>query len=313
MKAGEDPAYEQALFLAVQARLSSPEDYVRYQMLLAEPLARRLQQVLPETAKRVLEVGCGTGGLSLYLATQGFRVAAVDRQQYDSGALPAARQYAVDHNVDVDLSQADAVALPFRGASFDCVLCSNVVEHLAHPDAAMLEIGRVLKPGGLAFVDFPLFRSTYGGHIEGSIKIPWFHLLPKSWVAGELRRRGAERDLAVFRTLNGITNRRFRAIVRTAGLEIHDFRRAHYLTHPGRKLAAALLEAGRRRSPRLAARALRAATAEFTFGEAIEFLFLASTTPLAYVPVLSELFASGVKYVLRKPTLGEPLVQVASP
>ncbi len=303
-----DQAYEQELFLAVQARLRSPEEYVRYQMLLAEPLVRRLEQLLPDDARHVLEVGCGTGGISLYLASQGFRVAAVDRQQYDSDALPAARRYAVGHGIELDLSQADAVALPFESATFDCVVCSNVVEHLEDPSTAIAEIHRVLKPGGLALVDFPLFHSTYGGHIEGSIKIPWFHLLPERWVAAVLRRRGAERDLAVFRTLSGISNRRFRRIVRRVGFEVRDLRRAHYLTHPGRKLAAALLDAARHRSPRRAVRAVRTASSEFTLADFAEFVFLAVTVPCSYIPVVGEFFASGVKYVLRRPGPSEGFI-----
>ena len=157
-----DQEYERALFDAVQARLRSPEDYVRYQMLVAEPLLRRMRPFLADGPVHLLEVGCGTGGVSLYLASQGFRVAAVDRQQYDSDALPAARRFAVTHKIGLNLAQADAAALPFDPDSFDCVVCSNVVEHLDDPDGALGEIHRVLKPGGLAFVDFPLFRSTYG-------------------------------------------------------------------------------------------------------------------------------------------------------
>jgi SAM-dependent methyltransferase len=260
---------------------------------------------------RILEVGCGTGGIGLYLATQGFKVSAVDREQYDPEALRAARDYSRKTGVALDLHLADATALPFGQAAFDCVVCSNVVEHLDDAERALAEIHRVLVPGGVAFVDFPLYRSPYGGHIEDSVKIPWFHLLPKAWVEAELRRRGAERDRAVFLTLSGITNARFRKIVAKLGFETLQFGRAHYVTHPGRKLAISLLEAVRRKSPLAAWRSIREAASEFSGPELAEFPLLVMAVPLSYVPVVGEFFASGVKYALRKgrsssgPVVGE--------
>src|SRR6185312_5957026 len=86
-------SYERELLQAIEARLRSPEDYARYQMLLAEPLVRRMRPYLPEGQVRILEVGCGTGGISVYLASQGYRVSAVDREQYDPEALRATRDY----------------------------------------------------------------------------------------------------------------------------------------------------------------------------------------------------------------------------
>jgi SAM-dependent methyltransferase len=296
-----DGAYERELLQAVELRLRSSEDYVRYQMLVAEPLVRRMRSLLPPGNSRILEVGCGTGGISLYLASQGFKVSAVDRQQYDSEALRAAREFSRRQGIALDIYLADAGALPFEPGTFECVVCSNVVEHLADPEAALAEIHRVLVSGGIAFVDFPLFRSPYGGHIEDSVKIPWFHLLRKAWVEGELRRRRAERDLAVFLTLSGITNGRFRRMIAKLGFEILRFDRGHYLTHPGRKLIVSLLEAARRRSPAAAWNSVREAASEFSWEELAEFPLLLAAVPLSYVPVIGEFFASGVKYVLRKP------------
>jgi SAM-dependent methyltransferase len=50
---------------------------------------------------------------------------------------------------------ASADDLPFTSESFDCVICTEVLEHCREPRAVMKEISRVLKPGGWAFVTTP--------------------------------------------------------------------------------------------------------------------------------------------------------------
>ena len=58
-----------------------------------------------------------------------------------------------------DLSGIDVFApadkLPFEDGAFDCVLCTEVLEHCPDPVAVMREIERVLRPGGYAFVTTP--------------------------------------------------------------------------------------------------------------------------------------------------------------
>jgi len=71
----------------------------------------------------------------------------------------------------------DAVSLPFAGNTFDAVILSHVLEHVAEPKRALQEIGRVLKPSGAAYVAVPdgrlfsdrLYRKVFrdrGGHIS---------------------------------------------------------------------------------------------------------------------------------------------------
>src|SRR5204862_7644270 len=53
------------------------------------------------------------------------------------------------------LAQGDAGALPFAAGAFDRVYCSEVLEHVVDPPAAVAEIARVLAPGGVAVLSVP--------------------------------------------------------------------------------------------------------------------------------------------------------------
>ena len=55
-------------------------------------------------------------------------------------------------NPGAELKVAAAEALPFEDAGFDAVLCIEVVRYLSDPRPALLELARVLRPGGLALV-----------------------------------------------------------------------------------------------------------------------------------------------------------------
>ncbi len=96
----------------------------------------------PLTGLAVLDLASGSGRYGL-LAQQGGagRVMAVD----DSEAMLAANPLPAR-------ALASMVALPFPDAAFDVVLCALAIGHLARLEAAINEIGRVLKPGGIALV-----------------------------------------------------------------------------------------------------------------------------------------------------------------
>ena len=63
----------------------------------------------------------------------------------------------------IHLAQADALRLPFRGGTFDAVICSETVEHIDDDRGEIQEIARILKPSGLLFftVTYVVERSTH--------------------------------------------------------------------------------------------------------------------------------------------------------
>jgi ubiquinone/menaquinone biosynthesis C-methylase UbiE len=98
-----------------------------------------------------LDAGCGTGFLSFELAARGHRVTGVD---FAPAMLAEARRKAAERTVSVRFEEADAEQLPFPPHSFDLAISRHVLWTLRHPEAAIDEWIRVLRPGGrLVVVD----------------------------------------------------------------------------------------------------------------------------------------------------------------
>ena len=98
-----------------------------------------------------LDVGCGTGFLSLELAGRGHRVTGID---FTRQMLAEAKKKASAQGVAVRFEEGDAEQLPFPEASFDLVMTRHVLWTLPHPERALDEWIRVLRPGGrLAVMD----------------------------------------------------------------------------------------------------------------------------------------------------------------
>jgi SAM-dependent methyltransferase len=73
-----------------------------------------------------------------------------------------------EHGEDI---KGDLCAIPFEDASIDVAIVTEVLEHCANPFAAVAELYRVVKPGGLLFVTSPFFWPTHG--IEGEYQDYW--------------------------------------------------------------------------------------------------------------------------------------------
>jgi len=99
----------------------------------------------------VLDAGSGTGFLSLELASRGHRVTGID---FAPAMLAEARRKAAEQGAAISFEEADAEQLSFAPGSFDLVVSRHVLWTLPHPQAAIDEWKRVLRPGGrLAVID----------------------------------------------------------------------------------------------------------------------------------------------------------------
>jgi SAM-dependent methyltransferase len=100
-----------------------------------------LGEFLPAMAGEVLDVGCGRKPYRHL--TRATRYVGVDIDTPATRALAAADHY------------YDGRTLPFADASFDAVLCSQVLEHVFTPAEFLREIHRVLRPGGVLLLATP--------------------------------------------------------------------------------------------------------------------------------------------------------------
>jgi ubiquinone/menaquinone biosynthesis C-methylase UbiE len=104
-----------------------------------------------------LDVGCGTGFLTLELAARGQRVTGVD---FAPAMITQARRKAAALGSAVTFEEADAERLPFPPASFDLVISRHLLWTLPHPEAAIDEWIRVVRPGGRVTVVDGQFDAT---------------------------------------------------------------------------------------------------------------------------------------------------------
>lgn len=136
----------------------------------------------PALHGRVLDVGCGDGitDLGIMLRYQPQELIGIDPfKGYERlGEVLAANQLgSLTIPDNLKFMDADANALPFPDNSFDALISWGSVEHMAGGyDKAMLEMRRVLKPGGLLFIAPGLYFSNIGHHLTEFSDEPFVHL-----------------------------------------------------------------------------------------------------------------------------------------
>ena len=99
---------------------------------------------------RMLDVGCGAGTITLGLAAAVGHVVGMD---LDDDEFADARRYAEAHGIgNVEFRVGSVYELDFPDGEFDSCLCHSMLETLDRPLAALSEIRRVVKPGGVVGV-----------------------------------------------------------------------------------------------------------------------------------------------------------------
>ena len=132
---------------------------------------------------RVLDLGCGTGGTGVAFALAGARAIGLDRSET---LLRLAALRAIEDRAPLPLIQGDARQLPFRSASFDVCVCEQLIEHVQDYPRLLLEVHRILRPGGIAVLAAPHRLALREGH-TGLLFASW---LPSHWAGRYAAWRG---------------------------------------------------------------------------------------------------------------------------
>ena len=199
--------------------------------------------------KRVLDVGCGAGGKSLYYASIGAeRVTGLDIvERYEKESAELAKKLNLSDKFGFVLG--DAARMPFGEASFDTIIANDALEHVGEPAAVLSECMRVLAPGGRLYVNFPPYNHPYGAHLSDLIGIPWVHVFfgEKSLIKGykklaadlpdgekRIKLRISKRPDGgeYFSYINKMTVKKFKKLVAGLGLDMEYYKEERFVKVP---------------------------------------------------------------------------------
>lgn len=113
----------------------------------------------------IFDIGAATGFFLRLARDRGYSVSGVEMSDY---AANLARK------ADIDVSTGDLLSLAIPGDSFDIVTMLDVLEHMADPFTELMEVKRVLKPGGLLVVNSPNGQSF----LARFLKTKWHLVVP---------------------------------------------------------------------------------------------------------------------------------------
>jgi len=181
--------YAQAPFPGYPPRDSYP--WLRARAERSE-LARLLDQAIPGDA-RIAEVGCGTGQMSLFLATADRVVIGADLTRASLElAENARRRYAVERALFVE---TDLRAPGLRAGAFDVVYSSGVLHHTPEPRASFAAVVRLLRPGGVVVVGLYNAYARLPHRLRrGVARLTGFRWIPFDPVLRERRAEPARRE-----------------------------------------------------------------------------------------------------------------------
>jgi SAM-dependent methyltransferase len=166
---------ERAIKAHADLRFRSEYDYALFEYYRSAKVIAFLERAGVEIRGRVLDAGCGGGGMPLSLAEEASLVVGIDpASRFQDAGVRLGRERGMAHLV---FALADGMCLPFPDSAFDLVLSHAVIEHVADAPRYLRECARVLAPGGHVFLSTAPYLSFAGAHLPRlKVQLP-LHLM----------------------------------------------------------------------------------------------------------------------------------------
>lgn len=186
---------------------------------------------------RVLEIGCGEGGVLKAFIDRGCVGVGVE---LDEARITDAEKWLEEDMaqnkitfINKDIYAADAEK-DFNGG-FDIIVLKDVIEHIHDQKKLIGWMKSYLHPNGVIFFGFPPWQMPFGGHQQmcGNkvlATLPYYHLLPKAIYKWILKKAGEPWEALLEIKETGISIERFERIVKECNYEIIN--KLHYLVNP---------------------------------------------------------------------------------
>jgi ubiquinone/menaquinone biosynthesis C-methylase UbiE len=160
---------EGAIKAHADVRFRSEYDYALFEYYRSAKVIAFLERAGIAVGGRVLDAGCGGGGMPLSLAEEAAAVVGIDPvERFEDAGVRLGRERGVRN---LYFALADGMALPFSDGAFDLVLSHAVIEHVADARLYLRECARVLAPRGHVYLSTAPYLSFAGAHLP-RLKIP---------------------------------------------------------------------------------------------------------------------------------------------
>jgi SAM-dependent methyltransferase len=150
-------------------RFRSEYDYALFEYYRSAKVIAFLERAGVAIDGRVLDAGCGGGGMPLSLAEHARFVVGIDPiDRFGDAGVRLARERGLSN---LRFARADGLALPFASGAFDLVLSHAVIEHVPNATQYLRECRRVLAPGGRCYLSTAPYLSFAGAHLP-RLRVP---------------------------------------------------------------------------------------------------------------------------------------------
>ena len=154
---------ERAIKAHADLRFRSEYDYALFEYYRSAKVIAFLERAGVAIHGRVLDAGCGGGGMPLSLAEEAQAVVGIDPiNRFGDAGVRLARERGLPN---LRFALADGMALPFGNGAFDLVLSHAVIEHVADAELYLRECRRVLTGSGRIYLSTAPYLSFAGAHL----------------------------------------------------------------------------------------------------------------------------------------------------